>query len=94
MVYNNARKYREEIMRKMKNLETGFVIEVKKWLILKNLWEYYIIKEENGLMLALVYGNEIEMGYVSREEIEKYIIEEVNENELDDLMPCYGWQWI
>jgi len=79
-------------MRHMTN-EYGNTIKVIEHIMLTNMWEYYIIDaaDDNGIAFALVLGNCDEMGSVSMDEIEPYIISRTTN--LDEVMPAPRWQW-
>ena len=78
-------------MRHMTN-ESGDTVKVVEHIILSNLWEYYILEaaDENGIAFALVLGDYTEMGSVSMDEIEPYIISRTTDL---DIMPAPEWQW-
>ena len=71
-------------------------INVIEHIMLKNLWEYYIIDDPEdvnpeGYATALVMGFETEVGSVYIPEIEPYIISRTTQ--LHDLMPAPNWKW-
>ena len=66
-------------------------------IILKNMWEYYILADEDGdepdseIKYALVMGFEDEIGSVSMSEIKPYIVSRITD--LSDIMPATGYKW-
>ena len=79
-------------MRQMTD-EHGTTVDVIEHIILRNYWEYYILEEadENGIAFALVMGDYTEMGNVSMDEIEPYIVSRTTD--LVELMPAIKWSW-
>ncbi len=80
---------------KMRNVETGMVLEIEAHAILKNCWEYYFIKESNSrhpIKYALVEGFAQEIGDVDLEEIQPYLL--TLTMDLNDVMPAPGWEWV
>ena len=72
--------------------EHGTTVDVIEHIILRNYWEYYILEEadENGIAFALVMGDYTEMGNVSMDEIEPYIVSRTTNL---DIMPAPEWVW-
>ena len=72
--------------------EHGTTVDVIEHIILRNYWEYYILEEadENGIAFALVMGDYTEMGNVSMDEIEPYIVSRTTSL---DIMPALRWAW-
>lgn len=71
---------------------------VKELIITKNLWEYFILEEEDrpedlpeNIQMALVMGFETEIGDVDLEEIKPYVISKTTN--LLEVMPPTGWAW-
>lgn len=71
---------------------------VTEHIIVKNLWEYYILEDEErpddlpeDIQFALVLGIETELGDVSMSEIAPYIITRIKD--LSEIMPPVGWSW-
>lgn len=81
-------------MRKMKNKETGTVIEVVAHAITKNLWEYYITNNrfDADTTMCLVMGFETELGDVYMPEVEPYFLSRTRD--LKSIMPASGWEWV
>ncbi len=83
-------------MRKM--TKDGLTLNVVEHIILKNMWEYYILATEDedtipnsDIRYALVMGFEDEIGSVSMSEIEPYIVSRTTN--LNSLFPASGYQW-
>lgn len=68
--------------------------EVHGWAMLSNGWEYYFLDDKRGedIRFALVVGDETEMGDVSMKEIEPYV--EIRTDDLTDILPPPGWEWV
>lgn len=84
-------------MRKMKHIKTGQVVEVCEHLILKNFWEYYVLKSPTNtddIKLCFVMGAENEMGDVSMSEIKPYVISRTKVLNDPFFMPAQGWSWV
>ena len=86
-------------MRKMQGESLGElgVCTVVEHIILKNMWEYYILKtdlDEDGdkYKTALVVGDYTEIGGVDLREIEPYIISRTSD--LNDVLPPPSWKWV
>jgi len=85
-------------VRKMTSYDGKIVIQVVEHIILKNFWEYYVVKddqtpnESEDAGFALVMGFETELGYFSKSEISPYI--RTRTKQLDGLMPAKGWKWV
>lgn len=80
-------------MRQMKD-KYGTIVNVIEWWQVINYWEYYITddKENDDIVRAVVYGEEIELGDISKSEIKPYV--RCKTDELEGLMPAPGWSWI
>jgi len=80
-------------MRKMTKGDT--TVEVVELIILKNYWEYYILKDDEysteDIKTAIVYGDATEMGDVSLSEIEPYI--QARTSNLSESYPASCWKW-
>jgi hypothetical protein len=64
--------------------------------MLRNMWEYYVTdrpspKGRPDIKEALVYGDELELGDFSTDEIKPYVISKTSN--LDEVMPAPGWDW-
>jgi len=86
-------------MRKMrgKSLGEDGVCTVVEHIILKNMWEYYILKtdldeDDDKWKTALVVGDYTEIGGVSMPEIEPYIVSRTTD--LRELIPAPDWEWV
>jgi len=81
-------------MRKMKHIRTGTVVNVTKFIILKNAWEYFITddKDSDDIVRAVVKGFETEIGDISLAEIKPFIV--AFGTDLKDTIPAPGWEWI
>lgn len=69
---------------------------VVEHIILKNFWEYYVIKRgrpnsKNKIRFCYVLGVEAEFGDVDLAEVEPYIM--TRTSNLDEVMPPPGWSW-
>ena len=82
--------------RKMRNVETGSVVTVHGWAATANSWEYYWLDKvaKGGVRFALVHGFETEMGDVDIREIRPYIMMTCKEENLDDIAPAVGYEWV
>jgi len=84
-------------MRKMTKGDANITLRVVEHIMLKNMWEYYILEDEQGedpdsdVKYALVMGDYDEIGTVSLSEIEPYIISRTTN--LNSLFPASGYQW-
>jgi len=83
-------------MRGKSHGENG-VCTVVEHIILKNMWEYYILKtdldeDDDDYRTALVMGDYDEIGGVYMPEIEPYILSRTTS--LHDLEPPIGWSWM
>ena len=86
------------LMRKMKNIKTGKIINVVELIMLKyNCWEYYVTdkKYNDGTAKILVcgYDNDVNFEIISLLEIKKEQVVFRNKN-LKHLMPAPGWRWV
>ena len=86
-------------MRKMrgKSLGEDGICTVVEHIIIKNMWEYYILKtdldeDDDSYKTALVVGDYTEIGGVSMPEIEPYIVSRTTK--LHDIQPAPGWEWV
>ncbi len=81
-------------MRKMKNINTGEVLNVAEHIITKNLWEFYVFDYFLGSsnVNALVMGFETEIGLVSMDELEPHILTKTKD--LTEVAAATGWEWI
>ena len=86
-------------MKKMrgKSLGEDGICTVVEHIILKNMWEYYILKtdldeDDDKYKTALVVGDYTEIGGVDLREIEPYVVSRTRS--LDDLLPPPGWEWV
>jgi len=74
-------------------------LNVVEHIILRNMWEYYILEREKGdvvthdpdIVYALVMGDHDEIGTVSMREIKPYIL--TRTTELSTIFPASGYQW-
>ena len=70
-------------------------LEIVEHIILKNYWEYYILKDDEysteDIKAALVMGDATELGDVSLAEMEPYI--KSRTSNLSELMPAAGYKW-
>jgi hypothetical protein len=69
-------------------------VVVQAWAITVNGWEYYILSQpdSDGIVEAIVYGDEIERGDVSLREIKPYVA--THTADLYEIMPLRGWHWM
>ena len=86
-------------MRKMrgKSLGEDGVCTVVEHIMIKNMWEYYILKtdldeDDDKYKTALVVGDYTEIGGVYMPEIEPHIVSRTSN--LNELMPPPGWEWV
>ena len=72
-----------------------FKLEIVEHIILKNYWEYYILKDDEysteDIKTAVVMGDATELGDVSLAEMEPYI--KSRTSNLSELMPAAGYKW-
>jgi len=70
-------------------------LEIVEHIILKNYWEYYILKDDEysteDIKTAVVMGDATELGDVSLAEMEPYI--KSRTSTLRELMPAAGYNW-
>jgi len=88
--------------RKMKELgEDGQTIKIIEHIILKNMWEIYVIqsdKEEeeeslaDGELFTLTMGHFTEMGSQWESELKGNIVSRTKE--LHGILPAEGWKWV
>ena len=82
-------------MRKM--TKGNLKLDVVEHIILRNMWEYYILADEQGdepdsdIKYALVMGFADEIGTVSMSEIKPHIFSRTTD--LNEIMPANGYQW-
>ena len=82
-------------MRKM--TKGNLKLDVVEHIILQNMWEYYILADEDGddpdsdIKYALVMGFEDEIGAVSMSEIKPHIL--TRTTELSTIFPATNYQW-
>lgn len=82
-------------MRKMRRVDGKQVFKVEEHFILRNFWEYYVIKDRNNdddIKLCFVMGIENEMGSVYIPEVKPYIISRTKN--LAEVMPPVGFEWV
>jgi len=86
-------------MRKMrgKSLGESGICTVVEHIMIKNMWEYYILKtdldeDDDSYKTALVVGDYTEIGGVCMTEIEPHIVSRTTS--LDDLLPPPEWEWV
>ena len=83
-------------MRKM--VKGNLKLDVVEHIILRNMWEYFVLADEAGdepdsdIKYALVMGFNDEIGTVSLSEIKPHIISRTSR--LDEIMPASGYEWI
>ena len=84
----------------MRKMEKGNIkLKVVEHIILRNMWEYYVLAREPGditthdpdIVYALVMGDHGEIGTVSMSEIKPYILSRTQD--LDELEPASGYRW-
>jgi hypothetical protein len=82
-------------MRKM--IKGNLKLDVVEHIILKNMWEYFVLANEAGdepdsdIKYALVMGFNDEIGTVSLSEIKPHVFSRTTN--LDGLLPASGYQW-
>ena len=83
-------------MRQM--IKGDIVLDVVEHIILRNMWEYYIVADEPDthapdpdVAFALVMGDYTEMGSVYLPEIEPHVFSRTTH--LDEIAPATGYQW-
>ena len=82
-------------MRRMRNVETGKIINIVEHIMLRySCWEYYLTDRKHGNddIEALVYGYDVELATVSLLEIEAPA--GFRTKNLRKLMPVPGWKWV
>ena len=83
-------------MRKMRRQGDSRTITVREHIIIKNMWEYYVISddydEEDQVQFCYVMGFECGFGDVYIPEIEPYIISRTKN--LDEVMPPIDFEWV
>jgi len=83
--------------RQMANINNDTVINVKQLIILSNLWEVFVIADENAdensdQMFTLTVGDFTELGYQSKEELKPYIL--TTTTDLQEVLPAPNWKWL
>ena len=83
-------------MRKM--VRGNLELDVVEHIILRNMWEYYILADEPDthapdpdIVYALVMGFNDEIGTVSMSEIKPHIM--TRTTDLSEIMPADGYEW-
>ena len=83
-------------MRKM--VKGNLKLKVVEHIILRNMWEYYILADEPDthapdpdIVYALVMGDHDEIGTVSLSEIGPHIL--TRTTELNTIFPAAGYSW-
>jgi len=82
-------------MRKM--IKGNLKLDVVEHIILRNMWEYYVLADKDGdepdsdIKYALVMGFSDEIGTVSMSEIKPHIISRTTD--LSELLPAAGYEW-
>lgn len=73
----------------------GSTFTVYEHVILKNLWEYYVLDCKKGdIRECLVMGFETEMGDVSMSEIAPYVILRTTVTKDTEIKPVTGGKWL
>lgn len=86
---------KEWTVKEMINANGTHKVKVLEHIILRNLWEYYVLDDENNtndVKFCYVLGFENEFGDVPMEEIKPYII--TRTKDLEDVMPAPGYRWL
>ena len=81
--------------RPLRNNDTGKVVQVHGWAMTRNMWEYFITSSyptSDGIVEAIVYGDETERGDVYLPEIRPYVVSHTVD--LVDLAPPPNWSWV
>ena len=82
-------------MRKM--TKGNLKLKVVEHIILRNMWEYFVLADEAGdepdsdIKYALVMGFNDEIGTVSMSEIKPHIISRTTD--MNELLPASGYHW-
>ena len=82
-------------MRKM--VKGNLKLKVVEHIILRNMWEYYVLADEDGdepdsdIKYALVMGFNDEIGTVSMSEIGPHVL--TRTTELSTIFPAAGYEW-
>jgi hypothetical protein len=86
-------------MRKMKNKETGRIVEVEEFFMTKNMWEFYVIKPKEDepqntedIKFCLVLGYENEFGDVSMSEVKPHMI--TRTKNLQEVAAAIDYEWV
>lgn len=71
----------------------GQKVTVHGWFMTVNGWEFYTLDNnvKAPVRPCLVYGYEVEIGDVSREEVAPYV--QIATTDLTDLGAAPGWYW-
>jgi hypothetical protein len=85
------------MFRKMRQLDEDLTITVTRHIILSNLWEIYVVADEEpsedpDIIFTLTVGQFTELGYQSLKELNQYIISDTTD--LHELVPAPGWTWV
>lgn len=84
-----------EAHRLMRRPDTGTVVKVFAVAMTRNFWEYYFLEPLTKRQPnAIVMGFETEMGAVDLQEIQPHVVALSRGSQLNDLMPCEGWEWV
>ena len=83
----------------MRQMTKGnIVLNVVEHIILRNMWEYYIVADEPDthapdpdVAFALVMGDYTEMGSVYLPEIQPHVLSRTAD--LSEIMPADGYEW-
>ena len=82
-------------MRKM--IKGNLKLDVVEHIVLRNMWEYFVLADEAGdepdsdIKYALVMGFNDEIGTVSMSEIKPHIISRTTD--MNELLPASGYHW-
>ncbi len=82
-------------MRKM--VKGNLKLKVVEHIILRNMWEYYVLADEAGdepdsdIKYALVMGFNDEIGTVSMSEIKPHVF--TRTTDMSELLPASGYHW-
>jgi|VirMetMinimDraft_7_1064189.scaffolds.fasta_scaffold30572_3 hypothetical protein len=79
--------------REMIKTDTDTALNIDRWILLKNGWEYYLEESDGDVAFGLVLGDENELGYVSLSELKPYIDIACTGNDLYGIMPAIGYEW-
>ncbi len=82
-------------MRKM--IKGNLKLKVVEHIMLRNMWEYFVLADEAGdepdsdIKYALVMGFNDEIGTVSMSEIQPHVISRTTD--MNELLPASGYHW-